>query len=59
LSHKAAVNAYQATGVSCPIEATMNVLEMIRQKTIKQHNLDEAKKVLCYRGVDYKPMKPT
>jgi len=57
LSHKAAENAYQATGVSSLMEASMNVLEMIRAKAIKLQKLENAKKQLCYRGIVYLPTK--
>lgn len=39
------------------MEASMNVLEMIRTKTIKLQKLENAKKQLCYRGIVYVPAK--
>ena len=39
------------------MEASMNVLEMIRAKAIKLQKLENAKKLLCYRGIVYVPTK--
>jgi hypothetical protein len=39
------------------MEASMNVLEMIRTKADKLQNLENAKKQLCYRGIVYVPAK--
>lgn len=39
------------------MELSMNVLEMIRTKTVKQQKLETAKKQLCYRGIAYVPAK--